>query len=69
MWQKCAFETHYRALAPDEGTITIDGEDLGGMSEGHLYRVRQKFGVLFQGSALFDSMTVEENIALALKGT
>ena len=54
-------------MTPDEGTITIDGEDLGTMSLKRLYEVRQKFGILFQGSALFDSMTVEENIALALR--
>ncbi|KPL08051.1 ABC transporter [bacterium SM23_57] len=54
-------------ITPDEGTIIIDGEDLGTMSKEHLYKVRQKFGILFQGSALFDSMTVEDNIALALR--
>ena len=54
-------------ITPDEGTISIDGEDLGAMSKERLYAVRQKFGILFQGSALFDSMTVEENIALALR--
>jgi phospholipid/cholesterol/gamma-HCH transport system ATP-binding protein len=54
-------------MQPDEGTITIDGEDLNRISQEQLYKVRQKFGVLFQGSALFDSMTVEENIALALR--
>jgi phospholipid/cholesterol/gamma-HCH transport system ATP-binding protein len=54
-------------MTPDDGTISIDGEDLGTMSPKRLYEVRQKFGILFQGSALFDSMTVEENIALALR--
>jgi phospholipid/cholesterol/gamma-HCH transport system ATP-binding protein len=54
-------------MTPDQGTITIDGEDLATLSQERLYQVRQKFGVLFQGSALFDSMTVEENIALALR--
>lgn len=54
-------------MSPDSGQILIDGEDITSMSEKDLYRVRRKFGVLFQGSALFDSMTVEENISLGLK--
>ena len=54
-------------LTPDSGQILIDGEDITRMSGADLYRVRRKFGVLFQGSALFDSMTVEENIALGLR--
>jgi len=54
-------------IVPDEGTITIDGEELNSVSQERLYAIRQKFGILFQGSALFDSMTVEENIALALR--
>ena len=54
-------------ITPDEGTITIDGEELNTISQKRLYEVRQKFGILFQGSALFDSMTVEENISLALR--
>jgi phospholipid/cholesterol/gamma-HCH transport system ATP-binding protein len=54
-------------IQPDEGTITIDGEELHSGSQEQLYKIRRKFGILFQGSALFDSMTVEENIALALR--
>jgi phospholipid/cholesterol/gamma-HCH transport system ATP-binding protein len=44
----------------------IDGEDITQMNEKELYRVRNKFGFLFQGAALFDSMTVAENIGLGL---
>jgi len=54
-------------LTPDSGHILIDGEDITQMKEADLYRTRQKFGVLFQGSALFDSMTVKDNVALGLR--
>jgi phospholipid/cholesterol/gamma-HCH transport system ATP-binding protein len=52
---------------PDTGKILVDGEDIGVMDRENLFRVRMKFGMLFQGAALFDSMTVEENIGLALR--
>jgi phospholipid/cholesterol/gamma-HCH transport system ATP-binding protein len=54
-------------LYPDSGEILIDGEDLTLMDEKELYKTRHKFGVLFQSAALFDSMTVEENISLGLR--
>ncbi len=54
-------------LTPDEGQVLIDGENLCGLGERELLRVRQKFGMLFQGAALFDSMTVAENVAFALR--
>src|SRR6202041_2063477 len=53
-------------LQPDAGDVLIDGENLCGLDERQLLRVRHKFGMLFQGAALFDSMTVAENIAFAL---
>lgn len=53
-------------LKPDEGEILIDGEDITKMNDKELYRIRNKFGFLFQGAALFDSMTVAENIGLSL---
>lgn len=53
-------------LHPDEGEIWINGEEITRMDEKQLYRIRNKFGFLFQGSALFDSMTVAENIGLGL---
>jgi phospholipid/cholesterol/gamma-HCH transport system ATP-binding protein len=53
-------------LKPDRGQILIDGEDIVPMSDWELNRVRRKMGMLFQYSALFDSMTVEENVAFPL---
>jgi len=54
-------------LQPDSGEVLIDGENIVGMNERQLLRVRRKFGMLFQGSALFDSMTVAENVAFGLR--
>ena len=53
-------------LKPDEGKIEVDGEEVTTMNYKNLSTLRRKFGVLFQSAALFDSMTVKENIALAL---
>lgn len=53
-------------LKPDEGEIFIEGEEITKMNEKEIYRVRNKFGFLFQGAALFDSMTVGKNIGLGL---
>ena len=54
-------------LSPDSGEVTIDGEQICGLTERQLIRVRSKFGMLFQGAALFDSMTVAENVGFALR--
>ncbi|MDD5217684.1 MAG: ABC transporter ATP-binding protein [Candidatus Omnitrophica bacterium] len=54
-------------LKPTEGEIWIDGENVAGMKEKDMNRVRRKFGMLFQGSALFNSMTVGDNVALPLR--
>lgn len=54
-------------LKPDEGQIIVDGQDITRLKERDLYEVRKKFGMLFQDGALFDSMTVEENIAFPLR--
>ncbi len=54
-------------LQPDSGMISVDGENLCGMNERQLIRVREKFGMVFQGAALFDSMTVAENVAFPLQ--
>jgi phospholipid/cholesterol/gamma-HCH transport system ATP-binding protein len=54
-------------LRADAGEVLIDGEDVTKMDERELVRVRKKFGMLFQGSALFDSMDVEDNVAFALR--
>src|SRR5512134_2486122 len=54
-------------LRADAGSIRVDGEDVTKMDERELVRVRRKFGMLFQGAALFDSMNVEDNVAFALR--
>jgi phospholipid/cholesterol/gamma-HCH transport system ATP-binding protein len=53
-------------LAPDAGTIRIDGIDITTLHENALYEIRKKFGMLFQMAALFDSMTVWENVGFSL---
>lgn len=53
-------------LQPDSGQVLIDDEDITHMKERDLIRVRSKFGMVFQGAALFDSMTVAENVGFAL---
>ena len=53
-------------LYPDEGYVKVEGHRVDEMNMKELYQLRSKFGFLFQASALFDSMTVEENIALPL---
>jgi phospholipid/cholesterol/gamma-HCH transport system ATP-binding protein len=45
----------------------VDGEDITSYTDGQLNKLRQKFGMLFQASALFDSMTVDENVGLGLR--
>jgi len=54
-------------LKPDAGHVLIEGEDIVGMNERQLLHVRRKFGMLFQSAALFDSMTVAENVAFAFR--
>ena len=54
-------------LQPDTGSVRVDGEDLSVMNERQLLEVRRKFGMLFQSSALFDSMTVAENVGFVLR--
>jgi phospholipid/cholesterol/gamma-HCH transport system ATP-binding protein len=51
---------------PDEGQIFVEGQDITKMNEQELVPVRQKIGMVFQESALFDSMTVRENVAYRL---
>ena len=53
-------------LHPDVGEVRIDGENLVDLRERELLKVRQKFGMLFQGAALFDSMDVHANVAFPL---
>lgn len=54
-------------LRPDAGSIVVDGEEITNLSEREMTRVRKKFGMLFQHSALFDSMTVLENVVFPLQ--
>ena len=54
-------------ITPDEGSIEVDGVEIAGLAEEDLNDVRKRFGMLFQGAALFDSMTVGENVGLALR--
>ncbi len=53
-------------LQPDEGCVCIEDKKIDDLNEAELYEVRKLFGFLFQGAALFDSMTIEENISLPL---
>jgi phospholipid/cholesterol/gamma-HCH transport system ATP-binding protein len=54
-------------LKPDEGRVFIDGTDINTLPYKKLRQVRQQFGVLFQGGALFDSMSSFENVAFPLR--
>ncbi|NTU42234.1 MAG: ABC transporter ATP-binding protein [Nitrospirales bacterium] len=64
---KSVFLKHIIGLIkPDSGKIVIDGMDITGLKRLEMDRIREKFGVLFQGGALFDSMTVFENVAFPL---
>src|SRR5262249_19242772 len=54
-------------LQPDSGDVLIDGENIVRMDERELLRVRLKCGMLFQSAALFDSMSVFENVAFAFR--
>lgn len=53
-------------LRPDAGDIRIDGISIGGIAEGELIKLRRKIAIVFQGGALFDSMTVGENVGYRL---
>jgi phospholipid/cholesterol/gamma-HCH transport system ATP-binding protein len=53
-------------LMPDEGDVLVEGESITKCDLKTLYSIRRKFGFLFQGAALFDSLTVEENVSLPL---
>jgi phospholipid/cholesterol/gamma-HCH transport system ATP-binding protein len=56
-----------RLLVPDSGTVAIDGEDITSLTFEEALEVRKKMGMVFQGAALFDSMTVFENVAYPLR--
>ncbi len=54
-------------ITPESGDVVIEGESIARMNERQLLKVRRKFGMLFQGAALFDSLTVAENVAFVLR--
>src|SRR5882672_7294935 len=53
-------------VQPDSGNILVDGEDMAAVDEEHRRRIRQRMGIVFQQGALFDSMTVGENVGFSL---
>lgn len=54
-------------LPPDAGSVLVDGQDVTRLSRDELYALRRRVGYVFQFAALFDSMTVAENVALGLR--
>jgi phospholipid/cholesterol/gamma-HCH transport system ATP-binding protein len=52
---------------PDEGTVMVDGIDLSSLSESQLRKMRTKFSIVFQEGALFDSLSVRDNVAFSLR--
>lgn len=54
-------------LTPDSGKVVIDDVDITSLKEGELNEIRKKFGMLFQGAALFDSLSVWENVGFGLR--
>ena len=54
-------------LKPDRGQVVVDGVDIVPLREGELPPIRKKFGFLFQGAALFDSLTLFDNVAVPLR--
>jgi phospholipid/cholesterol/gamma-HCH transport system ATP-binding protein len=54
-------------LAPDRGSVLVDGVDVGKLSQKKLFELRMRFGMVFQSAALFDSLTVAENVGLAIR--
>jgi phospholipid/cholesterol/gamma-HCH transport system ATP-binding protein len=65
---KSVLMKHLNALLyPDEGNVLIDGKCVFELSYSELRKVRQRFGILFQGGALFDSISTFENVAFPLR--
>ncbi|MEX0979586.1 MAG: ABC transporter ATP-binding protein [Gemmatimonadota bacterium] len=56
-----------RLLTPDEGEVWVDGVDVGALTQNDLYDLRRNVGYVFQFAALFDSMSVGENVGLGLR--
>lgn len=60
-------KTTLALIEPDQGDVRIDGESVFAASSGELARIRQKVGYVFQNAALFDSMTVFENVSMGIR--
>jgi phospholipid/cholesterol/gamma-HCH transport system ATP-binding protein len=56
-----------RLIRPDSGRVSIDGTDITDMAEEQLREIRRKFSIVFQEGALFDSLSVKENVAFCLR--
>ncbi len=54
-------------LKPDKGQIFVDGVEITGLKDDELHKITRRFGMLFQGVALFDSMTVAQNVSFGLE--
>ncbi len=54
-------------MVADQGSVVVDGQDVARLSRKKLFELRMRFGMVFQGAALFDSSTVDENVGLALR--
>ena len=61
------FKCIVRMIEPDEGSVTVFGEDILALKEDELTRVRMRFGYVFQGGALYDSLSVRQNLEFPLK--
>lgn len=60
-------KTIVRLLEPDSGTVMVDGENVAELQRAQLYELRRRVGYVFQFAALFDSMSVEDNVAMGLR--
>lgn len=60
-------KTALALIAPDSGKVHVFGQDLGGLQQRDLFRIRSRIGVLFQEGGLFDSLTIEENVGYPLE--
>jgi phospholipid/cholesterol/gamma-HCH transport system ATP-binding protein len=54
-------------LRPDSGSVHVDGEDVNALEQADLFELRRRVGYVFQFAALFDSMTISENVGMGLK--
>ena len=64
-----ALKTILGLIRPDSGQVRVDGSDVHALSTGKLRELRRKIGYVFQFAALFDSMTIQENVAMGLHRT